>query len=48
MHFSSVPERYLAGAWVALEKTNKLNGPLAVVPGSHKFPIVDFNTFLFI
>jgi len=44
MHFSSIPERYLAGAWVALEKTNKLNGPLAVVPGSHKFPIVDFNT----
>ena len=44
MHFSSLPERYLVGVWVALEKTNKLNGPLAVVPGSHKFPIVDFNT----
>ena len=43
MHFSSIPERFLAGVWVALEDTNKYNGPLAVVPGSHKFPIVDFN-----
>ena len=43
MHFSSIPERFLAGVWVALEDTNKYNGLLAVVPGSHKFPIVDFN-----
>ncbi len=43
MHFSSVPEKYLAGAWIALENANKYNGALAVVPGSHKFPIVDFN-----
>lgn len=44
MHFSSIPERFLAGAWVALEDVNKNNGALAVVPGSHKLPIVDFNT----
>jgi hypothetical protein len=43
MHFASSPERYLAGAWVALEDTHKLNGPLTVVPGSHLLPITDFN-----
>ena len=43
MHFASLPERYLAGAWVALEDTNKLNGPLTVVPKSHLLPITDFN-----
>ena len=43
MHFSSIPERFLVGAWVALEDAGRYNGALAVVPGSHKFPIVDFN-----
>ena len=43
MHFASTPERYLAGAWVAFEKTSKLNGPLSVVPGSHLLPVTDFN-----
>ena len=40
MHFASIPPLYLAGAWVALEKTNKFNGPIVLVPGSHKLPIV--------
>ena len=44
MHFASMPPLYLAGAWVALEKTNKFNGPIVLVPGSHKLPIVDYNT----
>jgi hypothetical protein len=43
MHFSSTPEKFLAGAWVALEDTNKFNGPLTVVPKSHALPVTDFN-----
>lgn len=43
MHFASTPERFLAGAWIALESTNKFNGPLTVVPKSHLLPITDFN-----
>lgn len=42
IHFGSIPHKYLVGAWVALEKTNKFNGPLRVVPASHKFPLVDY------
>ena len=42
IHFSSIPHKYLAGAWVALEDTNKNNGPLTVIPKSHNFPIVDY------
>ena len=44
MHFSTIPERFLAGSWVALEDTNKKNGPLTVVPKSHKLPITDYNS----
>jgi ectoine hydroxylase-related dioxygenase (phytanoyl-CoA dioxygenase family) len=43
MHFASTPEKFLAGAWVALEDTNKFNGPLTVVPKSHALPVTDFN-----
>ena len=43
MHFASMPPLYLAGAWVALEKTNQFNGPIVLVPGSHKLPIIDYN-----
>lgn len=42
IHFGSIPHKYLIGAWVALEKTNKFNGALRVVPGSHKFPLIDY------
>lgn len=42
IHFGSIPHKYLVGAWVALEKTNKFNGPLRVVPASHKFPLIDY------
>ena len=45
IHFGSVPELYLAGAWFALENVNKNNGPLTVVPGSHKLKIVSFFDF---
>ncbi len=42
IHFGSIPHKYLVGAWVALEKTSKYNGPLSVIPGSHKFPLIDY------
>lgn len=45
IHFATVPELYLAGAWFALEKVDKDNGPLVVVPGSHKLRIVNFSDF---
>ena len=36
MHFASKPDLYLAGCWIALEDINEKNGPLIVVPQSHK------------
>ena len=42
IHFGSIPHKYLVGAWFALEKTNKFNGALRVIPGSHKFPLIDY------
>ena len=43
IHFGTLPELYLAGVWFALEKVDKNNGPLVVVPGSHKLPIIEFS-----
>lgn len=42
IHFGSLPHKYLVGAWVALEDTHKKNGPLTVVPGSHKLSLIDY------
>ena len=42
IHFGSMPHKYLVGVWVALENTNKDNGPLTVVPGSHKLSLIDY------
>lgn len=39
VHFSSVPERFMCGVWVALEDIDAHNGPLLYYPGSHKLPI---------
>ena len=39
IHFSSVPERFMCGVWVALEDTDEENGPLEYYPRSHKLPI---------
>lgn len=39
VHFSSVPERFMCGVWVALEDIDSTNGPLLYYPGSHKLPI---------
>lgn len=39
IHFSSCPERFMAGVWVALEDIDSENGPLIYYPGSHTLPI---------
>lgn len=38
IHFSSVPERFMCGVWVALEDITEEMGPLHFYPGSHKLP----------
>lgn len=43
IHFNSVPERYMAGVWVALEDVHYGNGPLHYYPGSHKLPFYDLS-----
>lgn len=39
LHFSSIPERFMCGVWVALEDVSPDQGPLVYYPGSHKLPI---------
>jgi len=39
IHFSSCPERFMVGVWVALEDIDSDNGPLIYYPGSHSLPI---------
>ena len=40
VHFSSIPERFMCGVWVALEDVSEGAGPLEYYPGSHKWPIL--------
>jgi hypothetical protein len=40
-HFSSLPERFMCGVWLAMEDISANAGPLCYVPGSHKWPIVN-------
>jgi hypothetical protein len=39
VHFSSTPERFMCGVWVALEDVGEDQGPLVYYPGSHRWPI---------
>jgi len=39
VHFSSVPERFMCGVWVALEDIGPMQGPLMYYSGSHRWPI---------
>ena len=41
VHFSSIPERFMCGVWVALEDVALDAGPLCYYPGSHTLPIYD-------
>jgi hypothetical protein len=38
IHFSSMPEGYMCGVWVALEDIDMGKGPLVYYPGTHKLP----------
>jgi len=40
VHFSSVPERFMVGVWVALEDIGPDQGPLVYYPGSHRWPMI--------
>lgn len=40
IHFSSLPERFMCGVWVAMEDVAAGAGPLFYYPGSHRWPIV--------
>jgi hypothetical protein len=40
VHFSSIPERFMCGVWVALEDVIEGAGPLEYYPRSHKWPII--------
>lgn len=40
IHFSSLPERFMCGVWLAMEDVEAGAGPLFYVPGSHRWPIL--------
>lgn len=40
VHFSSAPERFICGVWLAMEDIDANAGPLVYYPGSHKWPIL--------
>jgi ectoine hydroxylase-related dioxygenase (phytanoyl-CoA dioxygenase family) len=40
VHFSSQPERFMCGVWLAFEDMHPDAGPLLYYPGSHKWPII--------
>lgn len=39
VHFSSMPERFMCGVWVALEDVGPGQGPLQYFAGSHRWPL---------
>ena len=40
VHFSSLPERFMCGVWLAMEDVPAEAGPLFYMRGSHRWPIV--------
>lgn len=40
VHFSSLPERFMCGVWLAMEDITADAGPLFYIPGSHRWPII--------
>lgn len=40
VHFSSLPERFMCGVWLAMEDICPDAGPLFYYPGSHRWPIM--------
>ncbi|MEO8218912.1 MAG: phytanoyl-CoA dioxygenase family protein [Acidobacteriota bacterium] len=43
IHFDSIPQGFMCGAWVALEDVDANNGPLHYYPGSQKLPIYNMS-----
>jgi hypothetical protein len=41
VHFHAVPQRFMCGAWLALEDISLESGPLHYYPGSHALPVYD-------
>ena len=41
VHFSSIPERFMCGVWVAMENIDPGAGPLCYYAGSHKWPVLN-------
>lgn len=40
VHFSSLPERFMCGVWLAMEDIGPDQGPLLYYPSSHRWPIM--------
>jgi hypothetical protein len=40
VHFSSLPERFMCGVWLAMEDVGPEAGPLFYFPGSHRWPVL--------
>lgn len=40
VHFSSLPERFMCGVWLAMEDIGTEAGPLFYLPGSHRWPML--------
>lgn len=40
VHFSSLPERFMCGVWLAMEDVGPDAGPLFYLPGSHRWPVM--------
>lgn len=41
VHFSSLPERYMCGVWLAMEDISADAGPLFYYRGSHRWPVLN-------
>jgi hypothetical protein len=40
VHFSSQPEKFMCGVWLAMEDVTEDAGPLFYYPGSHRWPVM--------
>lgn len=45
VHFSSIPNGFMCGVWVALEEITSTNGPLFYFPGSHNLAYMNYQDF---